>query len=52
MIGMIHSRPFFLSESCIRVPKSAAHAFDHPTLTTRMEIVDDDYDYLSEPVRT
>jgi ectoine hydroxylase-related dioxygenase (phytanoyl-CoA dioxygenase family) len=52
MIGMIHSRPFFLSESSIRVPKSAAHAFDHPALTTRVEIVDDDYDYLSEPVST
>jgi hypothetical protein len=47
MIGMIHSRSF-LRGATIPVTKDAEHAFDDELLTTRVEIVPDDYDYLSE----
>ncbi len=52
MIGMIHCRPSFLPGMAIPVPKAAVPAFDCDGLTTRLEIVDDDHDYLAETVRT
>ena len=52
MIGMIHCRPSYLPGMSIRVPKAAVPAFDCDGLTTRVEVVDDDHDYLAETVKT
>ncbi len=51
MIGMIHSRWFYVRGTTIAVTKDAEHAFDDPVLTTRVTIVPDDYDYLSEVIK-
>jgi hypothetical protein len=51
MIAMVHSKGFYRSETRIAVTRGALHAFDDDILTTSLEIVDDDYDYLSEIVR-
>lgn len=51
MIGMVHSRWFYVRGTTIAVTEDAEHAFDDEVLTTRVEIVPDDYDYLSELVR-
>lgn len=51
MIGMVHSKWFYLRGTTIPVTKSAEHSFDDEVLTTRVEIVPDDYDYLSEFVK-
>jgi hypothetical protein len=51
MIGMIHSRWFYVRGTTIAVTKDAEHAFDDEVLTTRVEIVPDDYDYLSEFIK-
>ena len=50
MIGMIHSSRF-LRGGAISVTKDAEHAFDDEVLTTRVRIVPDEYDYLSEWVK-
>ncbi|MFN8573755.1 MAG: phytanoyl-CoA dioxygenase family protein [Gemmatimonadaceae bacterium] len=52
MIAMVHSKWFYESETCIPVTRDALDAFDHEVLTTRVELVPDDYDYLSEVVET
>lgn len=51
MIGMIHSRSFFDRGITIAVTKDAEHAFEDKVLTTRIEIVPDDFDYLSEFIK-
>jgi Phytanoyl-CoA dioxygenase (PhyH) len=51
MIGMVHSKWFYLRGTTIPVTAGAAHSFDHDVLRTRVEIVPDDYDYLSEFLR-
>ncbi len=51
MIGMVHSAGFYHHNTAIPVNADAVHLFDDPVLTTPTEIVDDDYDYLSEFVR-
>lgn len=48
MIAMVHSKWFYLRETTIRVTHGALHSFDDDVLTTRIELVPDDYDYLSE----
>lgn len=51
MIGMVHSAAFYHHNTAIPVLADAAHLFDDEVLTTPVQIVDDDYDYLSEFVR-
>jgi hypothetical protein len=51
MIAMVHSKGFYRSETRIAVTRAAAPIFDDEILATPLEIVDDDYDYLSEIVR-
>lgn len=51
MIGMVHSKWFYFRGTSIPVTADAAHAFDDDVLTTRVAIVPDDYDYLSEFIR-
>jgi hypothetical protein len=51
MIGMVHSRWFYVRGTTIAVTKDAEHSFDDEVLTTRVAIVPDDYDYLSELIR-
>lgn len=48
MIGMIHSRWFYRADATLAVNQDAEHAFDDEVLTTRVHIVPDDFDYLSE----
>ncbi|MBO0880380.1 MAG: phytanoyl-CoA dioxygenase family protein, partial [Mycobacterium sp.] len=51
MIGMVHSAGFYHHNTAIPVNADAVSLFEDPVLTTPLEIVDDDYDYLSEFVR-
>lgn len=51
MIGMVHSKWFYLRGTTIPVTAGAAHSFDDDILRTRVEVVPDDYDYLSEFLR-
>ena len=51
MIGMVHSASFYHHNTTIPVTAGAAHSFDDDVLTTPVEIVPDDYDYLSEFVK-
>jgi len=48
MIAMVHSKWFYERETTISVTHGALHSFDDDVLTTRVELVPDDYDYLSE----
>lgn len=48
MVAMVHSKWFYERDTAIRVTRSALHAFDDDILTTRLELVPDDFDYLSE----
>jgi Phytanoyl-CoA dioxygenase (PhyH) len=52
MIAMVHSKWFYRRDTTIPVTRGALHSFDDEVLTTRVELVPDDYDYLSEVVRT
>lgn len=52
MIAMVHSKWFYERDSTIPVTRGALYSFDHDLLTTRVELVPDDYDYLSEVVHT
>jgi ectoine hydroxylase-related dioxygenase (phytanoyl-CoA dioxygenase family) len=47
MIAMVHSRWFYMREAAIPVTRGALHSFDDDVLATRVELVPDDYDYLS-----
>jgi hypothetical protein len=51
MIGMVHSRWFYFRGTTIPVHADAVHSFDDDVLTTRLEVVPDDYDYLTEFIR-
>jgi len=51
MIGMVHSARFYHHQTAIPVNADAVTLFEHDVLTTPIEIVADDYDYLSEFVR-
>jgi ectoine hydroxylase-related dioxygenase (phytanoyl-CoA dioxygenase family) len=51
MVAMVHSKWFYQRDTAIPVTRGALHAFDHDILTTRVELVPDDYDYLSEVVQ-
>lgn len=51
MIAMVHSKWFYRRDSTIPVTRGALHSFDDEVLTTRVELVPDDYDYLSEVVQ-
>jgi hypothetical protein len=51
MIAMVHSKWLYHPDTTIPVTRGALHSFDDEVLTTRLEIVPDDYDYLSEIVR-
>jgi hypothetical protein len=48
MIGMVHSKWFYLRGTTIPVTEGALHSFDDEVLRTKVELVPDDYDYLSE----
>jgi ectoine hydroxylase-related dioxygenase (phytanoyl-CoA dioxygenase family) len=48
MIAMVHSKRFYQRDTTIPVAKGALHSFDDEVLTTRVELVDDDYDYMAE----
>jgi hypothetical protein len=48
MVAMVHSKRFYHRDTTIPVTSGAAHSFDNDVLTTRVEVVDDDYDYLAE----
>jgi hypothetical protein len=48
MIAMVHSKWFYMREATLPVTHDALHSFDDDVLTTRVELVPDDYDYLSE----
>jgi ectoine hydroxylase-related dioxygenase (phytanoyl-CoA dioxygenase family) len=50
MIAMVHSKWFYRRDTTIPVTSGALHSFDDDVLTTRVELVSDDYDYLSEVV--
>ena len=52
MVAMVHSKWFYQRDTTIPVTRGAVHSFDDDVLTTRVEIVPDDYDYLSEVVST
>jgi ectoine hydroxylase-related dioxygenase (phytanoyl-CoA dioxygenase family) len=52
MIAMVHSKWFYQRETTIPVTRGALHSFDDEVLTTRVELVPDNYDYLSEVVRS
>ena len=52
MIAMLHSKWFYWRDTTTPVTRGALHSFDDDVLTTRVELVPDDYDYLSEVVRT
>jgi ectoine hydroxylase-related dioxygenase (phytanoyl-CoA dioxygenase family) len=47
MIAMVHSKWFYMREATIPVTHDALHSFDDAVLTTRVELVPDDCDYLS-----
>ncbi|HVX45810.1 MAG TPA: phytanoyl-CoA dioxygenase family protein [Mycobacteriales bacterium] len=51
MIGMVHSVGFYHAGTAIPVNADAVHLFEHDVLSTPVEVVPDDYDYLSEFVR-
>jgi ectoine hydroxylase-related dioxygenase (phytanoyl-CoA dioxygenase family) len=51
MIAMVHSKWFYQRDVTIPVTHDALHAFDDEVLTTRVHLVPDDYDYLSEAAR-
>jgi ectoine hydroxylase-related dioxygenase (phytanoyl-CoA dioxygenase family) len=51
MIGMVHSVSFYHAGTTIPVNADAVQLFEHDVLTTPVEVVPDDYDYLSEFVR-
>ena len=51
MIGMVHSKWFYFRGTTIPVAADAVHSFDDDVLTTRVEVVPDDYDYLTEFIR-
>jgi hypothetical protein len=51
MVAMVHSKWFYESDTTIPVTRGALHSFDDEVLTTRVELVPDDYDYLSDAVR-
>ena len=52
MVAMVHSKWFYASDITIPVTRGALHSFDDDVLTTRVELVPDDFDYLSELART
>ena len=51
MIAMVHSKWFYMRGTTIPVTQGALHSFDDDVLTTKVELVPDDYDYLSEFLR-
>lgn len=48
MVAMVHSKWFYERHTTIRVPQATLRSFDDHVLTTRVERVPDDYDYLGE----
>ena len=48
MVAMVHSKWFYERDTAIPVTRGALHSFDDDVLTTKVELVDDDYDYLAE----
>jgi ectoine hydroxylase-related dioxygenase (phytanoyl-CoA dioxygenase family) len=48
MIAMVHSKWFYLRGTALPVTPDALRSFEDAVLTTRVEVVSDDYDYLSE----
>jgi ectoine hydroxylase-related dioxygenase (phytanoyl-CoA dioxygenase family) len=48
MVAMVHSKWFYERDTTIPVTHGALHSFDDDVLTTKVELVDDDYDYLAE----
>lgn len=48
MVAMVHSKRYYERDAAIPVTGDALHAFDDDVLTTRVELVSDDYDYLAE----
>jgi ectoine hydroxylase-related dioxygenase (phytanoyl-CoA dioxygenase family) len=48
MIAMVHSKWFYEQDAAIPVTSDALRSFDHDVLQTRLQVVPDDYDYLSE----
>lgn len=51
MIGMVHSVGFYHPGTTIPVNADAAGLFEHEVLSTPVEVVPEDYDYLAEFVR-
>lgn len=49
LVAMVHSKWFYQSDAVLSVTASALAAFDDEILTTRVEVVPDDYDYLTPP---
>lgn len=50
MIAMVHSMWHYMRGIKIPVTCDALHSFDDDVLTTRVELVPDDYDYLAESI--
>jgi ectoine hydroxylase-related dioxygenase (phytanoyl-CoA dioxygenase family) len=52
LIAMVHSKWFYQNDVRLRVSKNALNSFNDSELITRLEMVPDDYDYLSENLKT
>jgi ectoine hydroxylase-related dioxygenase (phytanoyl-CoA dioxygenase family) len=48
MVAMVHSKWFYRADTAISVTQDAMYAFDDEVLSSRVELVPDDYDYLAE----
>jgi Phytanoyl-CoA dioxygenase (PhyH) len=48
MIGMVHSVGWLAKDRRIKVVRGAEKQFEHDVLTTPLEIVDEEFDYLGE----
>lgn len=51
LIAMVHSKSFYQHVTTVPVTHGALHLFDDDVLTTRVELVPDDYDHLSGSAR-
>ena len=48
MVAMVHSKRFYQRDTTIPATRGALYSFDDEVVTTRVELVEDDYDYMGE----